>query len=61
MKENNTLQFVGGIIATVITLTAFAFTTFQMKEDAEINKIGIEKRLDKIEDKIDLLIIRISK
>ncbi len=65
------IQLVGGIIATAVTLTAFAYSTFQTKQDTqqtlntlEQNHQGdlttIEKRLDRIENKLDNLLLKQS-
>lgn len=54
----------GGIVATLITLTAYAYTTFQTKADTDKQVIAIndqfkyvleiiDKRLERIEDKLD--------
>ncbi len=43
-------------IATLVTITAYAFTTFQTKEDSKSANSSVERRLERIEDKIDYLI-----
>ena len=63
-KHQALIQIVGGILATGITITVFSFQTFQTKESAKESAIQLnekqdyiyeylEKRLDRIENKID--------
>jgi hypothetical protein len=58
------IQILGGIIATAVTLTAFAYTNFQTKTETQetIRQLEkhqqlilntIEKRLERIENKLD--------
>jgi hypothetical protein len=63
-KHSAVIQILGGIIATAVTLTAFAYTNFQTKTETQetIRQIEkhqqlilntIEKRLERIENKLD--------
>jgi hypothetical protein len=65
-KYSALIQFIGGVIATAVTITVYAFTTFSTKEEVRSSTeniyrneneiiIRIEKRLDNIEEKIDRL------
>lgn len=59
IKRNGlALQLIGGLMATLITLTAYAFTTFQTKEESKETNLSVEKRLDRIENKLDILLRR---
>lgn len=52
-------QWIAWISASVVaaaTLSAFAYTNFQTKENAKEFKDDIEKRLDRIENKLDKLL-----
>ena len=66
------IQLAGGIVATAITLTAFAYSNFATKEDVKnsISNVQIqndnvrswlEKRLDRIEQKQDQLYDKLAK
>lgn len=63
-KHLGIIQLVGGIIATAVTLTAFAYSNFATKEELHSQTQGIkahetretdriEGRLNRIEEKID--------
>jgi multidrug efflux pump subunit AcrB len=63
-KHAAVIQILGGVLATAVTLTAFAYTNFQTKEEtkdalAQIEKHQelilrqIDKRLERIENKLD--------
>lgn len=63
-KHQAIMTILGGIIATLVTLTAYAYTTFQTKADTDkqivvINEQfkymleAIDKRLERIENKLD--------
>jgi hypothetical protein len=63
-KHSAVIQILGGIIATAVTLTAFAYTNFQTKTETQetIRQLEkhqqlilntIEKRLERIENKLD--------
>jgi len=63
-KHQALIQIAGGILATGITITVFSFQTFQTKENAKETAVqvnekqdyiyqSLEKRLDRIENKID--------
>ena len=45
-----------GMIVTAVTLTAFAFTTFRTESKSKDFESRVEKRLEKIENKLDRLI-----
>lgn len=47
------LSILGGLVMTSMGLCAFAFTTFQTEKDADKIDASIERRLDRIENKID--------
>ena len=47
------IQILGGIMATLITITAYAYTTFLTKEEHNSSLHQIEKKLDYIEVKLD--------
>lgn len=54
--ENKYLQIVYWIMAIIggfVALTAFAFQNFELKIDAEKKSVTVEKRFDKIDDKLD--------
>lgn len=65
-RHSPTLQFVGGILATALSITVFAFSNFSTKEEVK-EKIEaaersndkvlqqIDKRLERMENKIDSL------
>lgn len=54
VKENfSILQVIGVLIGTAVTLTAFAFGTFQTKIDFREFMDMFEKRIDRLELKID--------
>lgn len=44
------------MIVTAVSLTAYAFTNFSTKAEVFQNSTVVEKRLDRIESKIDHLI-----
>lgn len=46
------------VLAGSLGLTAYAFTTFQGKDDAQRDATRIEERLDRIETKLDRMIER---
>lgn len=48
-------------LAGAVTLTSFVFTTFQTKTDADEVKVDLERRLERMENKIDTIVIRTSK
>lgn len=63
-KHSAFIQILGGILATAVTLTAFAYSNFQTKEDhkAAIEAVEknqdlilktIDRRLERIENKLD--------
>jgi hypothetical protein len=65
-KYHGLLMMVGAILATAVTITAYALTNFSSKLETKEALEGtikvqnqlmekIEKRLDRIEDKIDYL------
>lgn len=57
-RNGISLQLLGGLIVTLVTLTAYAFTTFQTKDDYKGSMENLEKRLDRMETKIDDLLRR---
>jgi hypothetical protein len=54
------LELIAAIITALVAVTAFAFTTFTTKAENDTMHIGVEKRLDRIEMKIDHLIERVK-
>lgn len=52
-KTINLLSWIGATIGAFVALTAFAFQTFEEKREAQTAYQSIEKRLDRIENKID--------
>ena len=54
-KHQAMLMLLGGVVATLVTLTAYAFTTFQTKEDTKGLYQMIETRFNRLEDKVDAL------
>jgi len=57
------LQIIGALMAGLITLTAYAHTTFATKDDVKLSisdtkeiLIRIEKNVDKIDDKVDRIL-----
>ncbi len=58
MKNPSMITWIGWIGATVVAALigcAYAFNTFQTKDDAKETKSDIVQRLDRIENKIDEL------
>ena len=71
-KHIAVIQIVGGVIATCVTLTVFAYTSFATKTEVQQSIAGvkdgnqdfrqwIEKRLDRIEEKQDQLYDKLRK
>jgi hypothetical protein len=71
-KHGVILQFIGGIVATALSLTVYAYTNFATKEELKNKAEGlseknlifiqeIERRLDRIEAKQDILNERLLK
>lgn len=61
-KHQALILLVGGIMATLVSITVFAYTNFQTKassldERAWINQRfdSLDKRFDRLEDKLDKL------
>ena len=52
-KYSTLILLLGGIIATAVSITVFAYTNFQTKESAKDQVEWLDKRLDRIETKID--------
>ena len=50
------VSWFAGILVTAVTLTVFAFTNFRTEQKARDAESRIEKRLDRLESKIDYLI-----
>ena len=58
-----TVQWVQWLSATVVAaavLVSFMYTNFATKAEADIQRFSIEKRLDRLEQKIDQLVDRTS-
>jgi hypothetical protein len=66
-KNDSLIKAISIILATAVTLTAYALTTFSTKVEtkelvitsekmAETQYLGLEKRLDRIENKIDSIL-----
>lgn len=54
-------QWLGGFFITataILSVTVFLFTSFQTKGDFQDYKNGVEKRLDRIETKLDVVLSR---
>lgn len=54
-------QWLGGFFVTmtaILSVTVFLFTSFQTKGDFQDYKNGVEKRLDRIETKLDTALSR---
>lgn len=60
-KHVGFIQVIGGILATAITLTAYAYTTFSTKAETNDLKMWLDKRLDRIEQKQDQLYDKLAK
>jgi hypothetical protein len=60
MKDGtfNKWYVIGAIVASAATLTAFAFQTFETKDDAKEKKGDIVERLIRIEGKVDTLLTK---
>lgn len=58
-KNGHFIQLIAGVVATFITLTAFAYQTFVTKEQLKENENRIRElsdyRLSRLESKIDKL------
>lgn len=52
------ITWVGAAVAAAVGLSAFAFTQFETKMDSMDKRTAIEKRLDRIEGKVDVLVSR---
>lgn len=59
-KHSAVIQILGGILATVVTLTAYAYSNFQTKEDHDKSIATIEKNQGLILDQIDRRLERIE-
>lgn len=56
-----TSQWISWIVATAtaaLTICAYAFTTFETKLDSLEKKSAIEKKLDRMDEKLDRLLLR---
>ena len=49
------VSWIAGIIVTAVTLTAFAFSTFRTETKAREFETRVERKLEKIDIKIDLI------
>lgn len=49
------LYWLGATLVAAITTMVFLYSTFQTKSDASENKVDLERRLERIESKIDTL------
>lgn len=52
---------IGGWSAAVICAVVFLYTTFQTKADQSVFKGDLIQRIDRIENKLDLLLDKLSK
>lgn len=52
-KLHEVIIFMGGLLVSAVTVTAFAFTTFETKNNVSVLFSLIDKRLDSIEHKVD--------
>lgn len=52
------IGWMGATVAAAMCLSAFAFTTFQTKDEAKDSKQDIVQRLERIEQKLDETLIR---
>ena len=46
---------IGALIAAIMSLVSFGYDTFASKESVQQQLLSIEKRLDRIEQKIDTI------
>lgn len=64
MKEPSFTTWVywlGATITAAMMLTSFAYSNFQTKTEAAVLKNDLERRLERIEGKIDYLIMKEKK
>lgn len=52
-KTETWIAWIAATLTAALTLSAFAFNSFELKEDARQKKEDLIKRLERIEDKID--------
>ena len=55
------ITIVGGMCVTAVSLAAAAFTTFELKEDHDKFEGRIDSRLERMETKIDQLLLKEGK
>ena len=51
-------QWAVATIVAAVTMTSFAYTNFETKDDSRRSEQTVEKRLDRIENKVDQLLSR---
>lgn len=51
------IYWLGATIVAALTAMVFLYSTFQTKLEANDNKNDLERRLERIEGKIDLLLV----
>lgn len=64
MKSIDATQWISWLLALIagaLSMVVFVFTTFETKAEALNDKDHIEKRLDRIEAKLDFLIQQVHK
>jgi hypothetical protein len=61
MKDFFWLPWLGATFISALTLTAFIFVNFETKADSNDKRSYLEKRLDRIEFKIDEIKNRLSR
>lgn len=52
------ISWLAAILVAGISVMIFLYSNFQTKLDASADRYDLEKRLERIEDKIDLLVLR---
>lgn len=55
-KPEQWITWLGATVLACMTLSAFAFVTFDTKDNAKERSDGLEKRLSRMEDKLDDLL-----
>ncbi len=55
------LAWLGATVVAAMTMAAYAFSTFETKDFSELRSVSLERRLDRIEGKVDMLVERRSR
>lgn len=61
LKFEALIAWLGATAVAASVLVSFAYSNFTTKNEATENKVSIEKRLDKMESKIDSILERLPK